>query len=311
MLRTRTLVVAGALLAPLTLTLSASAQTTTAAATAPQAAPALAPAADSNCDPTKSVRPSLDQSGPAVAAIVKRGVLVAGVDQNNYRWGFRDPTTGQLEGFDIDLVHAVAKAILGDPNKVQFKTVPTAKRIEAIKNGDVDLIARTMTITCARLNDISFSTVYFQAGQQLVVPRAAKAKNIDQALKGKTVCVSDSSTAQEQLKQNQHGAATVKVVANDLDCLVRMQLGQVDATLTDNAIGVGQAAQDPTVEVIGPSLTSEPYGIAMAKGATDLVARVNQVLADYRQGPWQDSYNKWLGAYLGASAGPPAANYLP
>ncbi|WP_280726288.1 glutamate ABC transporter substrate-binding protein [Kitasatospora sp. MAA4] len=308
--RIRSAVLAAALLVPLTLTMSASAQSG-AGGVRMAAAPVLAPGATPTCDPTKSVRPSLDESGPAVSAIKRRGVLIAGVDQNSYRWGFRDPASGQLEGFDIDLVHAVAKAILGDPNKVQFKTVPTDQRINAIKNGQVDLIARTMSITCDRLNDVAFSTAYFEAGQQVVVPRSARATGIDQALKGKTVCVADSSTAQTELKSNQHGAAKVRVVGNQLDCLVLMQLGQVDATMTDNALAVGQAAQDPTVQVIGPSLTSEPYGIAMAKGATDLVARVNQVLADYRQSGWQASYDKWLGPYLGPSNGPPPANYLP
>ncbi|WP_232247321.1 glutamate ABC transporter substrate-binding protein [Kitasatospora azatica] len=308
-MRVRIALLAAVLATPLALT-SAQASPGHAPATTVRAAQA-ALTAGQDCDPTKSVRPSSDESGAAVRAIKARGVLIAGVDQNNYRWGFRDPSTGDLQGFDIDLVHAVAKAILGDPNKVQFKTVPTAKRIEAIKTGQVDLIARTMTITCDRLNDVSFSTVYFQAGQQVVVPKAAKAKTIDQALKGKTVCVSESSTAQEQLTKDRHGAAVVKPAPNDLDCLVLMQLNQVDATLTDNAIAVGQAAQDPTVEVVGPSLTNEPYGIAMSKGSPDLVARVNQVLEDYRRGGWQDSYRKWLEPYLGKSEGPPPAAYLP
>ncbi|WP_370221135.1 glutamate ABC transporter substrate-binding protein [Kitasatospora sp. MAP12-22] len=309
------LVLVAALVVPFSLGVNADAAPREAAA--PLLAPALAPAATAataataSCDPTKSVRPSLDESGPAVSAIKRRGVLIAGVDQNSYRWGFRDPQTGELQGFDIDLVHAVAKAILGDPNKVEFKTVPTDQRINAIKSGEVDLIARTMSITCDRLNDVAFSSAYFEAGQQVVVPRSAKATTIDQALKGKTVCVADSSTAQTELKSNQHGAATVKVVGNQLDCLVLMQLGQVDATMTDNALAVGQAAQDPTVQVIGPSLTAEPYGIAMAKGATDLVARVNQVLEDYRGNGWQASYDKWLGPYLGPSNGPPPADYLP
>ncbi|MFF7634287.1 glutamate ABC transporter substrate-binding protein [Kitasatospora sp. NPDC008050] len=323
--RARTLLLATALLAPLALAgaasgaperPAASASTATATATAGLRADAATGATTAtgatDCDPTKSLPPSSSDSGPAVSAIRKRGVLIAGVDQNNYHWGFRDPSTGQVEGFDIDLVHAIAQAILGDPNKVQFKMVPTADRIEAVKSGEVDLIARTMTITCDRLGDVAFSTVYFQAGQQVVVPKAAKAKSVDDALKGKTVCVSSASTAQDELGQNPRGAAAVKVVGNDLDCLVLMQLGQVDATLTDNAIAVGQAAQDPTVQVVGPAITNEPYGIAMAKNAPDLVARVNQVLADYRSsGAWQAGYDKWLAAYLGPSAGPPPAHYLP
>ncbi|PYC74035.1 sugar-binding protein [Streptomyces tateyamensis] len=309
MRRLRTAALAAVLATPLALTSAQAAPLQ--AGDRPPAVRAAALTDTPSCDPTKSLRPSTDESGPAVSAIKKRGVLIAGVDQNSYRWGFRDPATGQLQGFDIDIVHAIAKALLGDPNKVQFKMVPTAKRIDAIKSGSVDLIARTMTITCARLNDTAFSTAYFQAGQQVVVPKAAGAKTVDDALKGKRVCVADSSTAQDYLEKNPRGQASLTKVGNALDCLVLMQLGQVDATLTDNAIAVGQAAQDPTVQVIGPSLTNEPYGVAISKSSPDLVARVNAVLEDYRHGPWQDSYHRWLEDYLGRGAQPPAANYLP
>jgi polar amino acid transport system substrate-binding protein len=308
-MRIRTALLAAALAAPLALAGARANHPGPAAPEAIEAQPAAA-AGTQSCDPTKSVPPSSSDGGPSVSAIRARGVLVAGVDQNSYDWGFRDPNTGQLEGFDIDLIHAVAKALLGDPNKVQFKMVPTANRIDAIKSGSVDLIARTMTITCDRLNDLAFSTEYFQAGQQVVVPKAAHVKTIGDAVKGKRVCVADSSTAQDYLKSHQMGQAAVTVVQNQLDCLVRMQLGQVDATMTDNALAVGQAAQDPTVQVIGPSLTNEPYGIAMAKNAPDLVARVNQVLEDYRRSGWQDSYNHWLAPELGPMS-PPAPNYLP
>ncbi|AXI77605.1 glutamate ABC transporter substrate-binding protein [Peterkaempfera bronchialis] len=273
---------------------------------------AVQAAADDGCTPqtmTRSVPPS-GGAGPKVAAIVRRGYLIAGVDQNSYRWGYRNPATGDFEGFDIDLVHAIAGAVLGDPKKVQYKTVPTAKRIEAITSGEVDLIARTMTISCKRLHDVAFSTAYFEAGQQIVVPRSSPARTVDQALRKRTVCAAEGSTAQEELEKDAHGA-TVHLVGNQLDCLVLMQLGRVDATMTDNALGAGQVAQDPTVHLIGRPLTVEPYGVAMNKKDTDLVARVNQVLEQYRNGSWQQSYRTWLEPYLGPSAGPPAARYLP
>ncbi|MCA6096676.1 transporter substrate-binding domain-containing protein, partial [Streptomyces sp. SCA3-4] len=78
--------------------------------------------------PEASLRPST-ADGPAVQRIKNRGRLVAGVDQNSYRWGYRDPATGELSGFDIDLVRAVAKAVLGDPGKVTFLAIPTNQRI--------------------------------------------------------------------------------------------------------------------------------------------------------------------------------------
>lgn len=100
---------------------------------------------------------------------------------------------------------------------------------------------------------------------------------------------------------------------NQLDCLVRLQLGQVDAVVTDGALAASQAAQDPTVELKGKTFTEDYYGVAMKLGADDLVRRVNQVLVDYRKsGGWQASYTKWLSATLKAdspSATPPTAHY--
>ncbi len=256
----------------------------------------------------RSLPPSSYEGGSKVQQIKQRGTLIVGVDQNSYHWGFRNPQTGRIEGFDIDLARAVAKAVLGDPEKVTFKTVPTAKRIDAIKNGEVDLITRTMTITCDRLTQIAFSAPYFASGQRVVVPKAAKVTSVAQALKGKRACVADQSSSQAELARDSRGAASVRVVENQLDCLVLMQLGQVDATLTDAVLAAAQTSQDPTTEMAGETIAPAFMGIAMKKEDTDLVARVNQVLADYRaNGGWQDSYTRWLASSMGSSS----AQYQP
>ncbi|WP_441249892.1 glutamate ABC transporter substrate-binding protein [Kitasatospora sp. McL0602] len=268
--------------------------------------PGLAPAADT-CD-MRSLPPSRDESGKKIQAIKQRGAVVVGVDQNSYHWGFRNPQTGKIEGFDIDLAHAIAKALLGDPDKVVFKTVPTAKRIEAIQQGQVDLITRTMTITCDRLQQVAFSTPYFSSGQRLVVPKAAHVTSVAQALNGKRACAAATSASETELKTHPRGAASVTIVENQLDCLVLMQLGKIDATLTDTTLAAAQTSQDPTVEMAGETILPAYTGIAMNKNDKDLVARVNQVLADYRaSGGWQDSYNRWLASSMGADS----SQYLP
>lgn len=268
---------------------------------------ALAPTADDDCDPAASLSPS-GADGDAVKRIKERGKLVAGIDQNSYLWGYRDPATGEIVGFDIDLVRAIADEILGSPDAVTFKTVPTDQRIPAIQAGDVDLIVRTMTITCERLNDVAFSTVYFEAGQQLLVPKTSPIDAFDDKLRGKKVCTAATSTGEAALKEESHGAQIV-TVPNQLDCLVRLQLGQVDAVLTDSALAAGQAAQDPAVHLVGEQLTEEPYGVAMNKKDTDLVRRVNKVLESYRSGGWMDAYDKWLKDEMGGTDGPPPAKY--
>jgi polar amino acid transport system substrate-binding protein len=261
---------------------------------------ALAPQA-ATCNPARlntSLTPSASDAGPDVQRIIKRGKLIAGIDTNSYLWGFRNPTTGGLQGFDIDLVHALAKAILGNANAVEFLAVPTANRITALQQGQVDVVVRTMTITCDRLDQVSFSVPYFNAGQQVVVPKSSTITGYNATLKGKRVCAATGSTAEDLLKDPTHGAKTLGAryvpVENQLDCLVQMQLGNVDATITDNALGAGQVAQDPTIHLVGGPLDSEVYGVAMKLGSDDLVRRVNEVLQQFFTQQWSGEYDQWL-----------------
>ncbi|WP_353947051.1 glutamate ABC transporter substrate-binding protein [Streptomyces sp. HUAS MG91] len=282
-------------------------------------------------EPERSLDPKGDQNGEAVKAIKARGYLSVGVDQNSYRWGYRDPNKGlgktgsqdaktsELEGFDIDLAHEIAGEILGDPGAIRFRAIPTNQRIPAIKSGQVDMVVRTMTISCDRLADVAFSTAYFQTGQQVLAPRASDITGYDKSLAGKRICTAKGSTAETALGDGRdkneipRSADITTTVPNQLDCLVRLQLGEVDAVVTDGALAASQAAQDPTVQLKGEPFTTEYYGVAMKKGADDLVRRVNQVLEDYRRGGkgsgWQKSYDKWLEADLGPSSGPPAPKY--
>ncbi|MEV0978183.1 glutamate ABC transporter substrate-binding protein [Streptomyces sp. NPDC049915] len=259
--------------------------------------------------------------GPTIARIKAKGKLVVGVDQNSYRWGYRDPNKkgAQLEGFDIDLVHAIARDLLGDPDAVQFKAIPTNQRIQAIQSGVVDMVVRTMTITCKRLQDVAFSAPYFRTGQQVLAPKDSPITGYDDTLAGKKICTAAGSTAYTTLADDRKAgrlpasADISTTVPNQLDCLVRLQLGEVDAVVTDGALAASQAAQDPTVELKGSAFTTEYYGVAMKKDADDLVRRVNRILVAYSASGWQTSYGTWLSATLGSDAAtsrPPAPQYL-
>ncbi|MFC4035408.1 glutamate ABC transporter substrate-binding protein [Streptomyces polygonati] len=280
-------------------------------------------------DPEASLDPALGSpdgvDDPDVRAIVRRGRLKVGIDQNSYLWGFRDPATGQLAGFDIDIVQAIAKGIFGKgytPDSVQYLTVPTAQRVKLIQNGTVDMVVRTMSITCDRIHDVDFSTAYFTAGQQLLVPKGSPITGYNASLKGSTVCAATGSTGLAELTDPVKGTdesdaqrfgAKVLTVANQLDCLVRVQLGLADAVFTDNALAAGQAAQDPSMTLVGEPVTQEPYGVAMKKDRPDLVRKVNRILAAYEAGgpdsQWSRSYRHWLAADLPGITGPPAPKY--
>ncbi|MBB4906319.1 glutamate ABC transporter substrate-binding protein [Actinophytocola algeriensis] len=268
-----------------------------------------------NCDPKASFRPepSLPAAGQmpdrsTMKAIQDRGQLIAGVDQNTFLFGFRNPTTNALEGFDIDIVREIAKAIFGDPNKVQFKVVTSAGRIKALQNGDVDVVVRTMTATCERWKDINFSAIYYMAGQRLLVDRASKVTTLDQ-LGGQKVCAAKGSTSIKTIAANPAKLIPVQV-DNWSDCLIMLQQGQVEAVSTDDTILAGMVAQDPNVKMTGPRFTEEPYGIGIPKANVDMVKFVNGVLAKViAEDTWARSYDKWLGQTGEPRPEPPAPVY--
>ncbi|MFE0424103.1 glutamate ABC transporter substrate-binding protein [Streptomyces sp. NPDC058953] len=271
-----------------------------------------APATTGDCSSPEASLPASGGDGPNIDAIKDRGHLIVGVDQNSYRWGYRDPATDRITGFDIDLARAIADDLLGEveeggKDNIVFRAVPTNQRIPALNNGTVDIVVRTMTINCDRIKQVAFSTAYFQAGQQILAPRQSDITGWDGTLKGKRVCSAEGSTAYDELRKNTFGAVfkdpgdggpadeDILTVPNQLDCLVRLQQGLVDAVLTDNALAAGHAAQDPAVELKGDGpFTTEYYGVATKLGKDDLVGRINRVLEEYRQSGWKTSYDKWL-----------------
>ncbi|MFF8607017.1 glutamate ABC transporter substrate-binding protein [Streptomyces sp. NPDC015346] len=278
------------------------------------ARPVAAPAAPApSCDPRRaSPRPSR-VDGPAVRRIRERGHLVAGVDLNSYLWGSLDPHTRQPVGFDVDLVRAIARDILGPGATVRFVSMPPGQRIARLKARQVDVMVRTMSITCERLTEVAFSSVYFETGHRLLVPEGSPITGFDERLRGRRVCLGKGSSAADLLRTSGTGARAVET-ASHLDCLVELQQGKVDAILTHATLAAGLAAQDPTVRLVGPRLDTALYGVAMNKDDTDLVRRVNAVLEDYRKGggrsPWMTSYDTWLAPTLGPRPPePPRAQY--
>jgi polar amino acid transport system substrate-binding protein len=268
------------------------------------------------CDATASLRPSGPlpppgqmPDGSTMARIVQRGRLIAGVDQNTYPMGYRDPVTGRLQGFDVDMLHAVSDALFGDPDRIQFKAITSADRIPVLQQGQVDIVARTFTVDCARAQQVGFSSVYFSAGQRVLVDANSTVTDIG-GLAGRKVCATKGSTSLDALTKVASRPELVSV-DNWTDCLVLMQQGQVDATSTDDTILAGLAAQDPYTKVVGPRFADEPYGMAVPRTDTDFVRFINAVLEKIRaDGTWTADYKRWLGDKLGPVPNPPTPRYV-
>jgi polar amino acid transport system substrate-binding protein len=275
----------------------------------PQIAPPPDPGAD-NCDRTASLRPfpTRAQADAAVANIRNRGRLIVGLDIGSNLFRFRDPITGEITGFDVDIAGEVARDIFGTPSQVEYRILSSADRITALQNNQVDIVVKTMSITCERRTLVNFSTVYLTAYQRILAPRDSP---ITQAadLSGKRVCVARGTTSLKRIQQITPAPIIVSVVTW-ADCLVALQQRQVDAVSTDDSILAGLVAQDPYLHIVGPSLNQEPYGIGVNLDNTGLVRFVNSTLERIRRdGTWNTLYRKWL-TVLGPAPAPPSPRYV-
>jgi polar amino acid transport system substrate-binding protein len=243
-----------------------------------------------------------------MAKIRARGYLIAGVDQNTYHFGYLNPFDGRIEGFDIDMLHAVAAAIFGNPDKIHFVAMPNTQRIPALRSGQVDIVAHTMTITCARWQQVDFSTVYFDAHQRVLVPINSAAQGLFN-FSGQKVCTTIGSTSLPVIQAMADLIAVTRPYA--VDCLVLLQQGDVAGISTDDSILAGLRAQDPLTKIVGLRLADDPYGLAISQLHPDFVRFVNAVLARLRaNGQWAASYKRWVQPWAGGPVpAPPPARY--
>jgi polar amino acid transport system substrate-binding protein len=252
--------------------------------------------------------PAALPSGSTMAKIKARGRLIAGVDQGKYLLGYRNPQPGQLEGSDIDLVHMIAAAIFGDPNRVQFVVRDIADRVSLIEQGQVDVVVNSFTVTCARQKSVEFSTAYTTVHQRLLVPAASGVEEVEQ-LAGQKVCTSIGATNEAVLRRLPLHLQVVTLPGIP-DCVVALQQGKVAAVSSDDGILAGMAAQDPQTKVVGRALAQTRYAIGMSPKQPDLVRFVNGLLERGRaDGSLAASAHKWLGGQLHPVPAVPPAKY--
>jgi polar amino acid transport system substrate-binding protein len=260
-----------------------------------------------------SYPPSLD-GGPAVDEIRERGVLRAGVSTDTLLFGFVDPLTQRTEGFDIEMVRLVARALFPDTpadridERIELVGIPYAQRIPLLLADRIDIVAHTMTINCSRWQLIAFSGEYFTSAQQPLV-RAEDEDDIEisagdlAGLGERRVCVAAGGTSEDNLEQQKEdfGHQYEVVPLPDItDCLVLFQRGEVDVLISDDTVMAGFAVQDPQAVVLDAQLTTEPYGLGMQADAVDFVQFVNAVLEDAKaDGSWESLFVEQIEGQLG------------
>jgi len=138
-------------------------------------------------------------AGNTLQAVLDRGKVRCGVNDAVPGFGFLKPD-GTFAGFDIDFCKAVAAAVFGDANKVEYVKLTAAARFEALASGQIDVLIRNTTWTASRDADLKadFAIVTFYDGQGMMV-RADSGINKLEDMRNATVCVLQGTTTELNL----------------------------------------------------------------------------------------------------------------
>jgi glutamate transport system substrate-binding protein len=233
--------------------------------------------------------------------IQQRGEIKIGVKFDVPPFGFKNPQSGEVEGFDVDMGKIVAEELGVEP---RFVEAISDNRIPFLQQGEVDLILSTMTINQERDTEIEFSEPYYIARGRILVPGDSDIKGIED-LAGKRVCTALGSTYEETLREEAPDA-DLQLVDTYSECLELLQNGAIDAISTDDVILTGMIIQDDTLKMVGDELTTEPYGAGIKEGEKEFQKFVTDTFAAAEQdGRWADLYQRWVGQYTDTEAQPP------
>jgi len=242
-------------------------------------------------------------AGTTMKKLQDEGEMTVGVKFDVPPFGAKNPTSGDVEGFDIDFAKAIADELGVKPKYIEALS---DNRIAFLKDGTADLILSTMTINAERDEEIDFSEPYFIAKGRILVKKSNSDIGGVDDLAGKNVCTALGSTYEETLKK-QAPKAKLKLVDSYSECLELIQNGAVDAVSTDDVILTGMIIQDDTLKLVDDEpLTTEPYGAGIKEGDKAFQAFVNDVFDKYKSdGRWAKAYQKWVGQYTGEKQEPP------
>src|SRR5918996_476595 len=233
--------------------------------------------------------------------IQRRGEITIGVKFDVPPFGFENPQTDEVEGFDVDIGRFIAEELGVEPN---FIEAISDNRIPFLERGTADLILSTMTINAERDMEIDFSEPYYIARGRILVPKGSDIKGLE-GLAGNSVCTALGSTYEETIREDAPDA-DLKLVDTYSECLELLQNEAIDAISTDDVILTGMIIQDDTLEMVGDPLTTEPYGVGIKDGDKQLKDFVDGVLQNVEEdGRWEETYQKWVGRHIDREEQPP------
>ncbi|NRQ51897.1 MULTISPECIES: transporter substrate-binding domain-containing protein [Brevibacillus] len=178
---------------------------------------------------------------------------------------------GQLTGFDIEIGNEIAKRLNLTPKAV---TSPFSGIIAGVKEGRYDAAIASHAITEERKQQIDFADPYYLSGGQLFTRPDGTTSTLEE-LKGKEVAVALGTTHEKMAREY---TDNIKTYDSDVTALRALEQGKHDVVITDSVVGEIAIGQGLKIKKSGAPLSEVQHGIAVRKGNTELLNKINEVL---------------------------------
>ena len=236
-----------------------------------------------------------DAQQSALPEIKKRGKLVVGVKTDFPPFGSVD-AAGKNIGFDVDVSYELAKALFGDPNKIELVSVTSGNRIPYLQSGKIDIIVATVTVTDERRKVVEFSEPYFLSGELILVPKASTVNDVKD-LNGKKVAIIQGAITDQDLAELAPQATRLKY-GKVTEAMLAVKAGHADAFVQDDILILKLVKDNPDMRVDGKPFLPRPYGIAVRKGDTEFIQWVNTQLKRMQSdGAYERIWKRHLGEF--------------
>lgn len=228
----------------------------------------------------------------ALEKIKERGKLIVGTNVPWEPFEFYNITSGQYEGFDMDVIRKVAESIGVD---VEFRSMEFDSLIGAVQSGQIDVAISSITIRPDRAESVDFSTPYYVADQAVLVHDDSTIASMDD-LNGTKVSAQLGTTGSFWIKENLAATGVDYDTIISAVLVVENKQEGVEACVLDTPVANRYAADSNYhLKVAFEIPTNEQYGIACAKGETELVAAINDAINAMKADGTLDSLlDKWV-----------------
>lgn len=220
-------------------------------------------------------------------------VYTVATDNAYVPFEYLDEETGELVGFDVDLITALAEEA---GIEIEIETLEFSGIVAGLGSGKFDIGIAGMTITEERKENIDFTQPYYEAGLILAVTedKVDEIQSIDD-VDGKVVATRQGSTSQEYLEENTD--AKPEAFPEIVEAYQNVLAGRADAVLYDlpNVLYYSEKEAGGKLITVGEKLTGEDYGIGFPKGS-ELRDIIDDALTTLKEnGTYDDIYEKWFG----------------